>query len=183
MLYQPWPPTGGTGPQGPQGTTGVASLTANQEATAATTVLVGCTYTIPANSAAIGTVYSLFVAYRFVKTTSPPTLTARLTVAGTAVGTLVVSSVSSATTSGGYFQGTITFRTTGAGGTLMAEFQGANNHGITNATNWTPHDVVIATTAVDTTATKAIEIDVKMTTGVASNTLTLSTGYVQLIKA
>lgn len=161
---------------------GVFSLVASQAATAAVTVLVGATYSVPANSAAIGTVYRIRVWYRFVSTVSPPTLTFRLTVAGVAVATIVVTSVSAAATAGGLLEGEITIRTTGAGGTLMAALVCSNNHGITNATNWNAQNVTISTAAIDTTAANIIEIDAKMTTAVAANTLTLSQGTVELVK-
>jgi hypothetical protein len=146
-------------------------------------VLVGATYTIPANSLAVGTVYRVRVHYRFVKTSSGPTLTCNLNFGGASVAQVVITSVSSATTSGGWLEGTITCRSTGSGGTIMSAIVGSNDHGITSAINWNPELTNIATSAADTTVTNVISIDMKMTTGVASNTLTISQGWVELVKA
>jgi hypothetical protein len=146
-------------------------------------VLVGASYTIPANTLAVGTVYRVRIHYRFVKTTSPPTLTCNLNFGGASVAQIVITSVSSATTSGGWLEGTLTCITTGSGGTIMSALVGGNDHGITSAVNWTPELVNIATSAANTTIGNLISIDMKMTTGVASNTLTISQGFVELVKA
>jgi hypothetical protein len=161
---------------------GVASTTSNQAATNATTVLVGATYTIPANTLAVGTVYRVRVHYRFVKTTGPPTLTCNLNFGGASVAQVIITSVNSSTTSAGWLEGVITCITTGSGGTIMSAIFGANNHGISNAINWNPTLTNIATSAADTTTTNVISIDMKMTTAVASNTLTISQGWVELVK-
>jgi hypothetical protein len=145
-------------------------------------VLVGATYTIPANSLAVGTMYRVRVHYRFVKTASPPTLTCNLNFGGASVAQVIITSVSSATTSGGWLEGTITCRTTGSGGTIMSALIGGNDHGITSAVNWNPELVNIATSSADTTASNVVSLDMKMTTGVASNTLTISQGSVELVK-
>ena len=98
------------------------------------------------------------------------------------MASFVISSVSSATTSGGYIEGYVTIRTTGAGGTIMSSLSGANNHGITNATNWNPEAVNIATSAINTTVTNVISLDMRMTTAVAGNTLTISQGWIEVVK-
>jgi hypothetical protein len=126
--------------------------------------------------------YRVRVHYRFVKTTSPPTLTCNLNFGGASVAQIIITSVSSATTSGGWLEGTITCRTTGSGGTIMSALVGSNDHGITSAVNWNPELVNIATSSADTTAANVVSLDMKMTTGVASNTLTISQGVVELVK-
>lgn len=161
---------------------GAASLTANAAATAATTILTGATWTLPANTATAGMVIRLRCNYRFVKTIAPPTLTCNLTVNGASVAAFVISSVSSGTTSGGYIEGFITIRTIGAGGTLMSSLNGANNHGITNATNWNPTSTNIAATAINTTLDRIIALTMRMTTAVLGNTLTISQGVVEVVK-
>lgn len=45
-----------------------------------------------------------------------------------------------------------------------------------------PELVNIATSAAETTTPNVIRIDMKMTTAVSSNTLTISRGYVELAK-
>lgn len=161
---------------------GVYSLEVSQAATALTTVLTGATWTMPANFASAGTSIRVKVYYRFVKTTTPPTLTCNLNVGGSSVASFIITSISSATTSGGWIEGTITIRTLGATGTLMSQMVGSNDHGITAATNWNPQIVNIATSVIDTTAAKVISLTMFMTTVVASNVLTISQGTVEIIK-
>ena len=161
---------------------GAASITANQTATNATTVLTGASWTMPANTATVGMVIRIRCNYRFVKTAGPPTLTCNLRVGGALAASFVISSVSSATTSGGYIEGNVTLITTGAGGTYMSSMDGSNNHGITNATNWNPQFVNIATSAINTTIANTISLTMNMTTAVAANTLTISQGWVEVVK-
>ncbi len=160
---------------------GYYSLTTNQAVTALATVLTGATWTMPANFAVVSMVLHLRATYRFVKTLSPPTLVANLTVAGVSVATFTVANASSATTSGGEVEATITIVSTGATGSLMSALLGGNNHGSTAADN-NPMTVNIATTAINTTITNAIALTLNMGTAVASNTITISQGYVDIIK-
>jgi len=160
---------------------GVASIVANRAATNATTVLVGTTYTLPANTATAGTVLRLRCNYRFVKTVGPPTLTCNLNVGGASVASFVITSTSSATTSGGYIEGYVTIRTTGAGGTLMSSLNGNNDHG-SNVANQNAQLTNIATSAINTTAANVISLDMRMTTAVAGNTLTIAQGWVEVVK-
>lgn len=161
---------------------GVASIIANTAATNATTILTGATWTMPANLATAGMVIRLRCNYRFVKTVAPPTLTCNLNVAGASVASFVISSVSSGTTSAGYIEGYITIRTIGGVGTLMSGLNGNNNHGITNATNWNPTSTNIATSAINTTIGNVLSLTMRMTTAVAGNTLTISQGWIEVIK-
>ena len=160
---------------------GTASITANAAATNATTVLTGATWTMPANTATVGTVIRIRCNYQFVKTVGPPTLTCNLNVAGASVASFVITSVSAATTVGGYIEGYVTIRTTGAPGTLMSSLDGVNNHG-SALVSYNPQTVNIATTNITTTAANVISLTMNMTTAVAGNTLTISQGWVEVVK-
>ncbi len=159
----------------------ISSLTSNQTATAATTVLVGPTWTMPANLATVGMVIRLKMFYRFVRTTGAPSITYNLNIAGSSVATYVGPTLSSAVTSGGMLEGTITILSIGSGGTLMSGFVGVNDHGSTTGGN-VPQLVNITATAINTTISNLLSMDMKMTTAVAGNTLTISQAYVEIVK-
>lgn len=162
---------------------GMSSITANAAATNATTVLTGATWTMPANLATVGMVIKIRCNYRYVHTAvATPTLTCNLNVAGGSVASFVITPISIASTYGGYIEGYVTIRTTGAGGTLMSSLNGSNNFGLTSALNTDPQSVNIATSAINTTTTNVISLTMNMTTAVAANTLTISQGWVEVIK-
>lgn len=156
-------------------------LQANTAATNATTVLTGASWTMPANFATAGMVIKLVTLYRFVKTTSAPIFVAQLTIAGVSVITVTANTSSSAATSYGKIEAYITILTIGAGGTCMAAMVGSNNHG--NAiSDSMPGGVNIVANSIDTTQTRTLETLINMNTAVASNTITISEAYVEVLK-
>lgn len=103
-----------------------------------------------------------------------PTLTFELAVAGTAVVALVVTPVATASTYHGCAECVFTVRTVGAGGTLMGAIQ-VDAPLLT--TPVVPAQVDTTADTIDTTIARLVEFRCRMTTAVASNTLTLAQGY------
>lgn len=153
-------------------------ITTNPTATNATTNLSCGSYTIPANTAREGTLYRLHGQYVFVHTAAAtPTLTFEVLINGSVVETVVLTPVASAATYTGWFTATIRFLTVGAGGTAMVTWVQNNDYesGVDGYTS----SPTTGTDAVNTTLSRSIELRMRMTTAVASNTLTVTQGYIE----
>jgi hypothetical protein len=163
-------------------TTDVQALLANQAATAATTVLVGATWTSQSSILSVGSQIRCRFKFVTVKTTSPPTLTFQMKVAGTSQAAVVVTQISSVTAGSGWLEGVVTIRTVGATGTAVATIVGGYSQGLTSGVDTSFGLVNTATFVIDTTATKLFELVGFMTTGVVSNTLTIAEGSVEVVR-
>lgn len=151
-------------------------------ATNATTNLsCGGSFTMPAGSCRVGTLYRLTGHYVFVHTAAAtPTITHELLINGTviAAATLVLTPVNTAATFDGEIVGHIRIQTIGAGGTCLASTRAASNYPALYP-NAILGSTGTATTAIDTTVSRSIELRIRMTTAVASNTLSVIQGYIE----
>jgi hypothetical protein len=154
----------------------VLTQTSAQTATAATTNLTAGTYTVPASHLEVGSEYE-FEATLY--TGRGATLTAtnviiELLVAGTAVRTLTIAiNASSTQNRGGKVYGRLTVRTTGASGTMMVSLQCLNDIAGTAGAivdNIDPARSATSpgTTAIDTTATKTLELRARLSAATAT---------------
>jgi hypothetical protein len=157
----------------------VNRLVANVAATNATTNLSCGSFTVPANNFSTGLSFDLEGQYVFVHTAATtPTITHELVVGGTVLQTLVVTPDATAATFQGRVRGTVVCRSTGSSGAFMGSMWVDANYptgyaaGVVGTTG-------TSTGARDTTTALAVELRVRMTTAVASNTLTVIMGYVQ----
>lgn len=152
-------------------------ITANSAATAATTNLTCCSFTIPANSSRIGTTYRFTGWWVFAHTAAAtPTLTAELLVNGAVVSACIITPTATALTHTGKLEAILTVRTIGASGTMMIQMQNVSSVWAVGS-NGGSNDT--ATDAIDTTVNRTAELRIRMTTAVASNTLTVTNGYVE----
>lgn len=163
------------------GTTSLAAaIVANAAATNATTNL-SCTGApnILAGSTVVGSTFVPKGWFSFLHTAAAtPTITAEVLVNAAVVATAILSPVSTAATFGGKVEGIVTIRTTGAGGTAMAQVGFDNNFFLANTID---NSVNTATFAIDTTVARSLELRIRMTTAVAANTLTVTNGYIERI--
>lgn len=164
------------------GCAAVQAITANTAATNATTNLSGGSFAIPAGSSRVGTLYRNTLAFLYTHTAATtPTLTAELLIAGAVAQTVVFTPLAFAATFYGEVVAITTIRSLGAGGTCMVSAQFkcgiANSLGDALAGAGT-----VATTAIDTTASQTIELRIRMTTAVASNTLTVIQGFTERLR-
>lgn len=156
----------------------VTGLVANQAATAAVTNLVGASITFPANRLSVGQVWKFRAHFTYLHAAATtPTLTIELAVAGVSIAAAVATPVATATTFHGYIEGYFTVRSLGVSGTVMASVH-CVSQGMTLA-NAAGGAQLVDTTAdtVDTTVSRLFELRMRMTTAVASNTLTISQGW------
>lgn len=157
---------------GAQGT----PIVANAAATNAVTDLSCCTFTYVGGSGVVGTTFTFQGWYSFLHTAAAtPTLTAEIVVNGAVVATAILTPVSAAATFSGRIDGILTIRTTGAGGTAMAQVHFDANH---SAVNSVDGSVNTATFAIDTTVNRTLQLRVRMTTAVAANTVTVTNGLI-----
>jgi hypothetical protein len=158
----------------------VSTNTTTPTATSATTNLsMGGSFNIPSNTARAGTIYRTTGQYVYVHTAAAtPTLTFEILINSVVVSSVVLTPVSVASTYTGWFESTIRFQTVGAAGTAMVTWRQAGDMhtGYQNAITSSP---TTATVAVDTTLVRSIQTRVRMTTAVASNTLTVTQGYIE----
>jgi hypothetical protein len=156
-----------------------ANATSPTATNATTNLSCGGSFNIPANTVRVGTAYRLHGQYVYVHTAAAtPTLTFEVLVAGAVEQTVSLTPLSSASTYTGWFTAIIRFQTIGAGGAAMITWQQASDMatGYQNAITCSPHT---ATDAVDTTVSCTIELRCRMTTAVASNTLTVVQGFIE----
>jgi hypothetical protein len=154
-----------------------SALLSNQSASAATTNLVGASFTAPANTLRAGEVYLLRCAFTFLHTAATtPTLTVELAIGGTVVASAALTPVAAAATFHGFLEAYFTVRSTGSGGTVMAAIH-CQAQGLTQANDWGGGQVDVAADTVNTTIARLVELRMRMTTAVAGTTLTISQGW------
>jgi hypothetical protein len=155
-------------------------------ATNATTNLsCGGSYTAPANTWRAGSTL-----YRFTgvcvydhAAAATPTITAELLINGVVVTTLVMTPMNIARAFDLHVTGYIRCQSVGGAGTVMCTIEQINSFAVQGAGS-ASHDHVIGergtgTTVIDTTVSRSIEMRVRMTTAVASNTLTVTQGFIE----
>lgn len=151
--------------------------TSNSAATNATTNLTCVSHTVAANDWSVGSLYVLRGWFQFAHTAAAtPTLTIDLLVGGTLVETFVVTPVATALTWNGSIEAVVCCRSTGAGGTMKTDVQCTTSAG-TNAANVAFGSTVTADRSLNTTVSNALLLRMRMTTAVASNTLTVVQGW------
>jgi hypothetical protein len=157
----------------------VSVNTTTPSASAATTNLsCGGSFNVPADSARVGTLYRLHGQYVYAHAAATtPTLTFEVLIAGGVVESVVLTPVAVATTYTGWFTALIRYQGIGAGGSAMVTWTQNNDYesGVDQLTS-SPNTIL---DSVNTTAIHAIELRVRMTTGVASNTLTVTQGFIE----
>lgn len=156
------------------------ALLASLTATAAVTNLVGAALPAPANFLKVGQVWGFYFPFTFLHTAAAtPTLTLELALQGVVQLAQVVTPVAVAATYHGFCRAYLTIRAIGASGNFMPSIH-LESHGLTLANaGATPTQVAASPTGIDTTIARLIELRLRMTTAVASNTLTVSQGWVQ----
>lgn len=159
---------------------GVVALTANGSQSGTTTNIDCGTFTIPANTLRVGSAYRLYAHYVFTKTAAPPTLTFEVLINGVVVETLVATFTASAATVGGWVSALVVCRTTGSTGTAMITMTQETNGGSAIASQLMA-TTGTATDTVDTTVSRSLQLRARMTTGVASNVLTIVQGLIEKV--
>jgi uncharacterized transporter YbjL len=159
-----------------------SGLVTNQAATALNTNLVAAALLAPANFLRLGQVWRATAWFTFLHTAAAtPTLTAELAVAGSAVISFALTPIATAATYHGKAECVFTVRSAGAAGSLMAAVTICPLGGATQAADQGGAQVDIAPDTIDTTQARLIEFRLRMTTGVAGNTLTVSQGYFEKV--
>lgn len=173
---------GATGATGAAGTTGapfLASMVANVSATNTTANQTLVTYTVAANGWAAGEQYDFdaLIYHSRGATALSSNIVVELLVAGAVVRTLtLVLSTTTSNSRAGHFTGHVRCITTGAGGTLqsglfsMADYTGTAN-APTRLLDPQPTTSAPASTALDTTASTALELRMRMSAAVTDLTL------------
>lgn len=154
-----------------------AVLLADAVATAAVTNLVGASWASPANAFKLGQVWRFSCWAKFLHTAATtPTLTLELAVGGVAFVTALLTPPATAATFVGRLEGLLTVRAAGVSGSIVTAVEGLfSNPSIFGSAN------LGAAAGFDTTSAKLVELRVRMTTAVASNTLTLTQGMVERV--
>lgn len=162
----------------------VASNVTMPAATNATTNLTcGGAFSVPANTLVAGDVYRVTGMYHYVHTAAAtPTITIEFLINAVVIAavTLVLTPIATASNYTGTVVAYLRAQTTGAGGTCVVALDQKNSFvafaraSIENAPTAAP-----ATTAIDTTVARTIELRMRMTTAVAANTLTVVHGFVE----
>jgi hypothetical protein len=151
--------------------------TASAAQTNSTTNITVTSVAPSANSWEAGTVWKLQGFFTYLHTAAAtPTITVELLIGGVVAQTVESTPASSAGTFGARVEGTIVCRTTGAGGTAMASLLLLADFG-TNLGNTVMASHDNTTSALNTTGAVTLLLRVRMTTAVASNTLTVIEGY------
>lgn len=147
-------------------------------ADAVTTNLSVGSLTVPANTTAIGTTYIGNLSVEFVHTASAtPTLTIEWVYGGSVVCTRVITVTAVAGTYTLWVEGYFRHTTIGAASSARVSIRSVCTAGAT--VNDQIGDTTAAPAALNTTISRTLELRVRMTTGVASNQITLHQGIVQ----
>lgn len=160
------------------------ALVASLSAAALSTNLVGASFTAAPNSLAVGQVWKMRMHFTYLHAAATtPTLTFELAVAGTAVVAAVATPVATATTFHGWAEAYFTVRSVGVSGSLMGSVHvGALGLTLANAEGGAQQVDTVAD-VIDTTQSRLIEFRARMTTAVASNTLTIAQGWPERLVA
>lgn len=160
---------------------GAAAIVANTAVTNAVTVVTIATLTVPANFCTVGTTFRLTGLYNLILPLTGPTLVCNVKIAGTTAATVTITNNTTAATYAGRIEAWVTVRTLGAPGTAVAGIQSINEHAAALAGS-TNTDVLTTTTAITTTGTVALTLELNMGTAVAASTLTSVIGFVEVVK-
>lgn len=156
-------------------------MVANAQAAGATTVLVGPTHTFLANTLGAAQVYRWRASFRYVRVgTAAMNLNFVLRIAGAAAVTLAVVTPTVAGTYDGFVEAYLTVRTIGNTGTAMCSIH-VDAGNTTQAQHFGGHLTDISVDGIDTTQNRTIDVTANMSTGTASNVLTLSQGFVDRV--
>jgi hypothetical protein len=155
----------------------------NPTATNATTNLSAGAYTIVANTARVGTTYKAVIHFAFVHAAgATPTITAEWVLTGgtpTGLASFVITPTSTGGTYRGTIEGLLRFQTIGGSAGGISTVRTCNSFG--NTGNDSTGGVDGGFTGSDTTVTQTIEFRIRMTTAVASNTLTVQQAYIERV--
>jgi hypothetical protein len=158
---------------------GLQAITANVVTTNSTANLSGGSFTIPANTLRVGSLYRVTLWFLYDHSAAAtPTLTTELLVGGAVVESAVMVPVSVAFNWNGKVEAIFCCRTIGAAGTQKSDliFTSSSASDYQNALSGSRNT---ATTAIDTTAAQTLQLRIRMTTAVAANTLTVLQGYTE----
>jgi hypothetical protein len=156
-------------------------MTANAQASGATTVIVGPSHTFLANTLGVDQVYRLRASVRYVRVgTAAMNLVFALRVAGSPAFTLAVVTPTVAATYDGEVEAYFTIRSTGSGGTYIASIR-ATFGGTTQAQHFGGHITDIGVDSINTTNNCLVELVANMSANTASNVLTISQGHVERV--
>lgn len=168
--------------------TGIVGLTgASTTLTNSASNISSGTYLMLANGWNVGTTFRAYIEWVFVHTAAAtPTLTLELLVGGAVAASHVITPQSIADTYVGRAFMHTRCVTTGAGGTQMATIRVADQSPADGASGSSLHrdvggNTATTTVALDTTVNANIEARIRMTTAVASNSLTLTQAYIERI--
>jgi hypothetical protein len=155
--------------------------TVNTAVTALATNITMVTTTVAANDWAVGSLWRLTGWFKFNHpSAATPTLTVDLLVGGTLEETFVVTPIAPGATDTypGRVEAIICCRSTGGAGTMKTDVQIYTSAGSTSG-NCLNGSIVTADRGLDTTVSNALLLRIRMTTGVASNVLTVVQGYAE----
>lgn len=156
---------------------GVLSQTTSQTATAAVTNLTTGAYTIPANTAEVGTAYVLEAQFYCGRgaTATATSVIIEFLIGGAVARTLTIPiNVAASAVRSGWARAWITFRTVGAGGTAMATLEADSDAPSGTAgtsmifVNPTPAAAAPATSGIATTASVALELRMRLSAATAT---------------
>ena len=165
------------------GSPGKASLTAQSVMSGTVTPTVMLSYTIPANSAVVGTTYVIQSSGTIDNTAASPTFNFVLRLAGTTIATVVIASITAAATLKSFsIIGILTFRTTGATGTVAGSLAVLNEAAgtIVGAVNV---DAPALTKAANTTVGLAFDGAAFLGAATAGNIVRTEVAVIELVKA
>jgi hypothetical protein len=161
---------------------GLTAITTSSALITALATNIDCvSFTIPANTLKVGSVYKLNAYAAFShQAAAAPTITTALVVNALEVLTVAATPPSVLTTLGVNAEAIFTCRSIGASGTINS-FVAAWMGGSTGAGQGGANSQDNATTTIDTTVARTIILRIRMSTAVASNTLRCNQAFVQKV--
>lgn len=157
-------------------------LTANNAATNSASNMSFTVHTVEANDWNAGTLFRLSGHFLFEHTAAAtPTLTAELLVGGSVVETAVLTPFSTALTYAGKVEAIVCCRSTGSPGTMKTDLQFHASAGV-NSHQALVGSLTVANNNLTTTVSRELRLRIRMTTAVASNTLTVVQGYTERLR-
>jgi collagen triple helix repeat protein len=155
-------------------------LTTNQAATAATTVLVAATFSVPGGTMRVGSLFRLTAYFEYIHTAAgTPNLQARVSF-GAQSKAVPLAPLATAATFSGQVEALITVRAIGASGNAMLSVIFSSHAGVGLLDALSGSTGTTVTAAVDTTASVTVKLELNMVTSTpAGNTLTITQGFVE----
>jgi hypothetical protein len=161
----------------------VTSIVANASASGATTNLSFGSFTVPANTFQVGSTWEFFGYFVYLHTAAAtPTLTLEIVVNGSPIDSAVLTPQTLAGTWSGDAYGIFTVRSVGVGGSCQANCKLNSGIGVSSGTASNDGSNSTAPDTLDTTVTRTVEMRIRMTTVLASNTLTVTQGYIRKVR-